>query len=247
MSGKTITQFLPLAALPVEECERHYVEVHFPFAQAALRELPNVLTYHTNRTDRQLDIAGGWYQRPTAWRFVLLQFVEGTQVGFTPEQVRTVELDHENCLRRLQRCAVREEIVVDRRCGQRQMTKYLVAVDRRRHPSPSADVDVAAELDGLVDALTRAVDDGFGGRLLIVNRVIDEAESAPGKEEGQRVTKRLLPSTDKVAIVEMYFDDATWGDAAIVALHREGVFRSGTVDVGVFQVHERCGLDRRQP
>lgn len=245
--GKSITQFLPLRALPVEECERHYVEVHVPFAQAALRELPNVVTYHTNRVDRQLDISGGWHQRPTSWRFVLLQYEEGTRVGFSREQVRTIELDHENCLRRLQRCTVEEEIAVDRRCGQRQMTKYLVAVDRRVEPALPAPADVEAELEQLTGILRRSVDEEFGGRLMVVNRVVDEAESKPGREEGQRGTDRLLPSTDKLAFIEVYFDDATWGDAAIGRMFHEGGFRSRTLDIDVFQVDERCGLDRRQP
>jgi hypothetical protein len=236
--SKSISQFLPLAALPKEQCERHYVEVHFPFAQAALLELPHVVAYHTNRADRQLDIAGGWRQEPAAWRFVFLHFIAGAELAPSPELATTIEADHENCLRSLQRTSVREEVLVDHRCGQIQMAKYLVAVDRR------SDEAIAA-LEQLTERLCDVVNKEFGGRLLIINHIVDESESRPGKEEGQRLTNRLLPETEKLAIFEMYFDDARWGDAAIHRAWLDQAFRGPNLDIRVFHVYERCGLDKR--
>jgi hypothetical protein len=135
-TSKSISRFNPVSTLALEECERHYTEVHFPFARQLLRGKPQVVSYHTNRVLRQYDINGGWRQRPTAWRFVILRFEEGRSLEVSEEERRLIADDHLNCLRDLRSCPVAEEDVIDRCRNQTAMAKYLFEFDRSRDTVP---------------------------------------------------------------------------------------------------------------
>lgn len=242
-TAKSIARFDPVTTHPVEESERHYREVHFPWAQRMLRERPQVLTYHTNRVLRQYDLRAAWNQRPTAWRFVLLTFEPGRGLELDGDTAELIARDHPNCLRNLRSCPVEETLLLDRRCGQTSLQKYLVELDRA--PGVTAD-EADHRLDVLVDGLLGHLDRAFGARLVRRNRVLGEGATVPVVEEGQRGTGELRPETDKHAYLELYFDDTAWGDelfarTEVRALLRDRCFST----LETYHVEERCGLDRR--
>lgn len=241
--AKTISRFLPVTDRPAEECERYYTEVHYPWARQMLRARPQVLTYHTNRVLRQYDLLGGFRMRPTAWRFVILTFLPGRGLELDADTARTIAMDHPNCLRDLRGGPVEETVVLDRLGGQTALAKYLVELDRHEDTTPETAWEQATSL---VEALADAAAEADGVRLLRLNRVLGEAETAPVVEPGQRTTGRMLPSTDKVAYVEVYVDDRIDGDRffaqdRIRRLLSDRVFATQAV----YHVEERCGLDRR--
>src|ERR1700757_699055 len=124
--GKSISRFEPTPSRTPEECERHYTEVHVRMAQELLRPMPALISYHVDRAVAQADGAGGWAQRPRAWRFVVLRFTPGETLVFTPEQNEMVAQDHVNCLYRLRSCDVDETVLLHRVGGQLALAKFLV-------------------------------------------------------------------------------------------------------------------------
>ena len=241
---KSIARFDPVSSHPVDESERHYSAVHFPFAQRLLYDMPQVVSYHTNRVLRQYDLCGGWNQRPTAWRFVLLVFDAGRGLEFTREINELITQDHLNCLKSLRSCGVEETTVLDRLSGQTTLGKYLIEFDRA--PSVGA-VEADARLGAITEGLLEHFRDAFGTRLIRSNRVSVEGEAEAVREPGQRSTGRVLPETDKHAYLEIYVDDTNWGDdvfarSDVRALLREPCFST----LAVYHVEERCGIDRRQ-
>ena len=239
---KSIARFDPVSTHPVEESERHYVEVHARWARQRLRQLPAVLSYHTNLVMRQYDMRGDWRQRPTAWRFVVLRF-EGERLGFTPVDSALVARDHLNCLRDLRSCVVDERVLLDQRRGQTTFEKYLFEYDRSPDVTPG-EADMA--LDVLVDCVVPAARDAFGLRLLVLNRVLAESEALPSREPGQVPTERLLPETTKHAYLEWYFDHQEWGDDFFAAHNVRRALQDAPFAIANgYHVHEACGLDRR--
>ena len=239
---KTIGRIEPLSTQPVEESERHYVEVHTRWARHRLRQLPEVTAYHTNRVLRQYDIRGGWAQRPSAWRFVILRF-EGPRISFTPEDRATIARDHLNCLKNLRSCVVDEQVLLDQRSGQTAFEKYLFEYDRA--PDTSRE-QADADLDALLRSLLDLADGAFGLRLVALNRVVAEAEALRADEPGQVPTGRLLDDTTKLAYLEIYFDQQEWGDDFFARDDVGATLRSGSFEVANgYHVHEACGMDRR--
>jgi hypothetical protein len=241
--GKSIAQFLPLTGQRPNASDRHYRRVHTPFARRTLREMPHVLSYHTDRARAELDLAGGWAQRPHAFRFVILRFEAGRSLEFPPEVRAQIAEDHRNFLRDFRGFVVDEHVVLDRLSGQTALVKYVVEYER------ADDADAAQAVARLEDAL-RAVaahrPERFGLRQLLVNRVTAEAVAEPIDQPGQRTTDRVLPDTTKAAFVELYFDSR---DRA------EEWFAQPTVHDALFggrwhltrasRVSEECGFDRR--
>lgn len=241
--AKSISRFLPVTAHPVEESERHYTHVHFPWAQRLLRDQPHVRTYHTNRVLRQYDQLGRFGRRPVAWRFVLLTFDEGRGLEFDPRTSEAIAQDHPNCLRDLRGTPVAESVVRSRLNGQTVLAKYLIEVDRA---ATTPEEDAVRRLELFTDALAERLDTVGDFRLLRLNRVLGEAATAPVVEPGQRTTGQMLPETMKTGYVEVYFDDANAGDAFfgrsdVLALFDEPRFAT----LAAYHVEERCGLDRR--
>src|SRR6059058_1276677 len=144
--GKVIGRFDPTPSRPPEECERHYTQVHVHMAQDLLRLMRSLLSYHTDRAVAQADVNGGWNQRPRAWRFVVLRFLPGETLAFTPEQNEMVAQDHVNCLYRVRSCEVEETILLDRLDGQLALAKFMIEADRAEGVDPDAAWEVFRRL-----------------------------------------------------------------------------------------------------
>ena len=188
----------------------------------------------------QADVNGGWNQRPRAWRFVVLRFTPGETLAFTAEQNEMVAQDHVNCLYRLRSCEVEETVLLDRLEGQLALAKFIIEADR--HPS----VDPPTRLGGVQRARrprAAAMEDAFGARRLILNRVLNEVECEPLDVEGQRPIG-LLNETTRLGYIEAYFDHHRWGEEALGALAAEGALRDpALVDVNLLRVEEHAPLD----
>ncbi|MFQ5516676.1 MAG: hypothetical protein ACE5E8_03805 [Acidimicrobiia bacterium] len=241
--SKSISRFRPVVQQSPAESERHYVEVHVPFAQRMLRGKPQVITYHTNLVVGEYDVRGRWQQSPTAWRFVVLTFEEGASLAFTDDEKRIVSNDHRNCLQELRACSVAERVMFDQLSGQTSLAKYLFEFDRR----PDTPHDEAKQhIEHIAERFLEAAHGAFGLRRVILNHVLSEAVTEPLDQEGQLITGRLRPDTDKTAYLEVYFDNDDWGgdlfeQPAIRELLADRCF---AVAKG-YLVDERCGLDRR--
>jgi hypothetical protein len=241
--GKSISRFQPTPSRTPEECERHYTEVHVRMAQELLRPMPALISYHVDRAVAQADVVGGWGQRPRAWRFVVLRFAPGEVLAFSPEQNEMVAQDHVNCLYRLRHSDVEETILLDHRRDQLALAKFLVEADRA--PGVGADEGWAA-FSAIADRVRERMEEGFGARLLILNRALTELECEPVDVEGQRPIG-LLDETTRVGYLEVYFDHPRWGREALSPLVAEGLLRPPTlVDVNLLQVEEHAALSRAE-
>lgn len=241
--AKVVGRFDPLASLPLAECERHYTEVHFPFAQRQLRTMPHVVTYHTNRVTAELDLAGGWRQRPRAWRFVLLRFQPGRALGFPPDVAEAVAQDHRNVLSNLRSYQVREDVRLDRLTGQTALAKYLFEVDR----DPAVPAQESADrLAAGIGRLRDLAADAYGLRLLTADWVLSERAATPIDEPGQRPSPVPLPSTDRLAYLELYADAEEWAEQWLATPDVRAVLRDPFFpSFAGYRVEERCGLDTR--
>jgi hypothetical protein len=153
--GKNIGRFQPTPSRTPEECERHYTTVHIPMAQNLLRPMAGLSSYHVNRALAQADVAGGFSQRPRAWRFVILRFADGAQLSFSPEQIEMICRDHVNCLYRLRQCDVDETVAFDRLDGrQLSLAKFLIEAERSADATPE---EGAAAFGRLTDAVLEAM------------------------------------------------------------------------------------------
>lgn len=238
--GKSIGRFDPTPSRTPEECERHYTQVHVRMAQDLLRPTPSLLSYHTNRAVAQADVNGGWHQRPRAWRFVVLRFMPGATLAFSPGQNEMVAQDHVNCLYRLRQGDVDEQVLLDRIDHQLAMAKFMIEADR----APGADADAAWNaFHAVADRVRDVMDGAFGARQLILNRVVNEVECEPLDVEGQRPIG-VLEDTTRVGYIEAYFDHARWGEEALGGIAASGALRHpALVDVNLLSVEEQAPLD----
>jgi hypothetical protein len=243
VTAKSIAQFHPLAGQSREAADRHYLEVHSPFARRTLRDMPHVLSYHINRADAQFDLNGTWAQQPGAFRFIVLRFAEGRSLEFPPDVRARVAEDHRNFLRELRGFGVDEAVIVDRLSGQTSLVKYLVEYER----APGEPADPFAALFGqLGEQLRELTGDVFGLRRIAVNRVRAEAAAEPIDEPGQRPTDRRLPSTTKHGFVELYFDHREWAEEWFGRPDvRTALFDPRWAIARAYRVTEECGFDRR--
>lgn len=237
---KTVARFEPTPSRTAEECERHYVRVHVPMAQDLLRPMDGMLSYHVGRAIAQADAAGGFEQRPHAWRFVTLRFAEDRTLAFTPEQLEMVSRDHVNCLYRLRSHVVAEEVLLDRLRGQTATAKFVFDVQRPEHVDPDAARRAFAELAGRV---RHAMTGAFGARRLVADHVLDEAVTEPVDVEGQRVVGTTTDTT-RVGFLACHFDHSRWGRDALGALTADPALRgAGPVRAELFELDEHCALD----
>lgn len=243
VTGKVFSRFDPTPQRRRCECERHYCSVHLPFAQDQLRSMAGLVSYHVNRATAQADVAGGFAQRPHAWRFVILRFAHGHTLAFDAHQRATVAADHVNCLYRLRSCPVRETVALDRRTGQPTLAKFVIEIDA----VPGAAPDHAQAGSRLMaERVGAAMEGAFGARLLLVNTVVAEGRTEPVAVEGQRPTGELGP-TDKLAYLECYFDHRRWGREALGPLTAAGGLARAELGAAaaVYEVQEECALDLR--
>jgi hypothetical protein len=238
--GKVIGRFEPTPSRSPEECERHYTQVHVRMAQDLLRPMPSLLSYHTNRAVAQADVNGGWNQRPRAWRFVVLRFTPGETLVFTATQNEMVAQDHVNCLYRLRSCEVEESVLLDRLEGQLALSKFTIEADRDTSVDPG---DAWRAFSALAERTAAAMQDAFGARRLILNRVLNEVDCTPLDVEGQRPVG-LLHETTRLGYIEAYFDHHRWGEQSLGVLAEEGALRDpALVDVNLLRVEELAPLD----
>ncbi len=241
--SKSFARFLPLTSRTREECERHYVDVHFAFARRMLAAQPNLITYHTGVAVAEYDIAGGWSQYPRAWRFVMLRLRAGQAREASPEIAELIAQDHRNCLRDLRSCKVSEDVVLDRRSGQTVLVKYLFEFDR--HPDTPADV-AASAFRVIVDAVVAAADSAQGLRLVVANDVLSESATEAIDEPGQRSLGRPLPETTKQGYLELYFDDVTDAEEWFAREEIRSLLQDPSFAVARgYRIEERCGVDKR--
>ena len=238
-TAKSIAQFQPLAGQRRSASDRHYRQVHTPFARRTLRAMPHVLSYHTNRARAQLDVAGGWSARPHAFRFVVLRFEAGRSLEFPPEVRAQIAEDHRNFLREFRGFAVDEDVLLDRLRGQTALVKYLVEYE-------GADGRAVNALRDAVAVVAAEKPDRYGLRQVLLNRVTAESAAEPIDEPGQRTTDRLLPATDKAAFLELYFDARDRAEEwfAHPDVHA-ALFDQDWTSARASRVTEECGLDRR--
>lgn len=240
---KTFSTFAPLAALPVEESERHYRDVHTPFARRFLRELDQVVSYHTARATAELDLGGGWQQRPRAFRYIAMRFLPGRSLELPEELHERIVQDHRSCLRDLRSFRVREQVLLDRLWGQVGLSKHVVELERRPGTSPD---EGRRHLREQLRVLAEQAVGAFGLRQVLVDHVLAEAETEPIDEPGQRPLRRLLPSTSTHAFIEIYADHADWAEEWLARPAVRAVVQDpwwGTARC--YRVAEECGLDRR--
>jgi len=237
--AKMISRFDPSAHTTLEEAERHYSRVHFPFACNLLSNMRHIRTYHTNRVIRELDIAGGWGQRPTAWRFVLLTFEEDRSLEFDQTTVNYIAQDHLNFLRNLRSSMVTETVPLDRLTGQPTLVKYLIEIDCL--PDDECPSQALAAFEAQVLELAEPREEL---RQVKLNRIDCELEAEAMEEPGQRSTDRLLSGTNKVGFIEIYADDFHWSDTFFQNDKMSRLLRNTPFRISVRAVEERCGLDR---
>jgi hypothetical protein len=240
--NKVFTRFLPTPARMPEECERHYTTVHVPMAQNLLRDMPGMLSYHIGRATAQADIAGGFAQKPRAWRFVILRFLPEHTLAFTPEQAEMVFQDHVNCLYRLQSSDVEETVVFERVDGQLSSAKFLFELERGATVAP----DVAeAAFHELADDVAAIMERAFGARRMLVSRALNELITEPLDVEGQRAVG-VRDDTTRLGWIECYFDHARWGREALAPLALEGRLRHEAFgEANLLEVDEQTALDLR--
>ena len=237
--SKSISRFEPTPSRAIEECERHYTEVHVRMAQNLLQPMQGIRSYHINRALAQADVSGGWSQRPRAWRFVVLRFEPDAELAFTPEQNEMVAQDHVNCLYRLRHCEVEETVLLDRIDRQYALAKFMVEADMSAGAAPETS---RRAFDDLAARVLERMSGAFGARQLIVNHALTELECEPVEVEGQRPIG-LLPHTRRLGYLEAYFDHKRWGEEALRELARDGSLRHpGLAEVNLLHVEEMAAL-----
>lgn len=242
--AKMISRFDQASRVTAAEAERHYTSVHFPFAQQLLAAMPQIRSYHINRVVRQLDLAGGWAQRPSAWRFVVLRFDPGRSLEFDALTTERITRDHINFLRHLRSTVVTENMLFDRLHRHTALQKYLIEVDR---PAGATSITCDNLLTDLGATLTEEAATRFGARQVCCSRVLAELAAEAVEEEGQRATDQPIADTDKVGYIEIYFDDERWGADLFKSPKVLTALRDPSLLCKTYVIEERCGVDRRAP
>ena len=200
---KRITQIDPSARTTVDVADRYYETVHSAFARDAfLREAPAMTRYGWNRVRGEYDLGGGFRQSPSAWRFVISEWVEPADPATTPRVPAAVMDrlvgDHVNFMREMRPYDVRETTLFDARSGQLSLAKFVFTI-----AEPIAD----ERLHRFAELLGNAP----GARLGLVNQVIRQAETLPLVEPGQRYGDAFLARPALSHILELYFDNRDAG------------------------------------
>lgn len=244
---KRIDRFDPVRSRTFDDAERHYVDIHHRFVRNMYRRDDSVVhQYIANRALGQYDINGGFDQVPTAWRYVIeevnddLQAADDFISGWAKD---IIWLDHLNCIRNIKAYDVEANTVFDKISGQMIFVKYLFEYHRREDVSVEAcdDYYVGTHLPGLGERLENA----FGFRKFVSNRVLREAETQPFNEEGQIITGNYLPSSLTYRFEEYWFDNVAWageffGQDEVQQLLRAPFYAS----TEGYLVEQRCGVDK---
>jgi hypothetical protein len=243
---KRITRFNP--AGDRDAAERHYTDAHHPFMRRMFREHGELLVrYVANRALAQYDLAGGFGERPSAWRFVITEVDDAAGAsGFLPERFQPLIWDdHRKVLQDIDAWEVDEEVLVDRRSGQTGLVKYLLlyrAGDAAEDRVARARRYAGEHVPFLRDAFAQA----YGARLYVSNRVVREAETSDAFGPGAAYAGTFRPSPKLLAIDELWFDNDAWadeffGDAAVLVRLRDSPL--GRAEG--YRVAETIGVDKR--
>ncbi|WP_114423141.1 hypothetical protein [Nocardioides houyundeii] len=243
--NKRILAFQPSSLVPLEQCERHYLRVHSPWAVREIRRMDDIVSYHTNLMLGQWDLLGGFHQAPDQWRFATMRSRPGGHAGFPPPMLGFLSQDHESFLSHLRGFAVEESVWLDRRSGQLTSEKYVIVLDRPDGLGQAA-AHEAAEV--VQDRLRELLEDAYGARLMVVNRVLAESQYDEGREPGQRITSRSASDSSRVSYLEIYFDHQEWGEEFFARADVQDSVRSSPFAPGWvagYHVLERAGHDKR--
>jgi hypothetical protein len=107
---KSLIQFQPSGLFPRERSERHYLEVHSPWALREIRRMDDMVAYHTNLVLGQWDLLGGFHQAPDLWRFATMRTRPGGSKGFPAGVLGFLSADHQNFARDLRGFQVEESV-----------------------------------------------------------------------------------------------------------------------------------------
>lgn len=242
--AKRVMQFQASALRPREESERHYLDVHSPWAVDTFAGMPEVVGYHTNRVLAQWDIRGGFGRVPDLWRYASMRY-RPPGMEFSAEVGAMLAQDHQNFLRELRRFDVEESLVLDLGGQALSTAKFVLVLDR---PDGLDRAAAVAAADALVAGLARAFGSAYGARRMTVDRVRLERENVAMREPGQQPTGVRFEDTPRLAFVELYLDHACWGEAFfadddVTALLHGSPFMPAAVTA--YHVEERAGHDRR--
>lgn len=245
---KRMSRFQPPVAVGRDAAERHYAEVHHPFARRLFRDHGDqVHRYVANRADWQYSLNGRFEEAPSAWRFVITEVDDAIAdaSAWIPSWAQPlIWRDHDKCIQGIEAWEVDEQIVVDHRCGQLSTAKYLFLHEVSSAWSGQREHYLASH----VPAFGRLLDDAFGARLYTANVVRRQAATSDEHGPGASYTGAYRDAATVVGLDEVYFDNGDWaaeffGRPEVVALLRDGPF--GRVEG--YQVHETVGVDKRQP
>ncbi|MEV7005147.1 hypothetical protein [Streptosporangium sp. NPDC051022] len=210
---RQIFQADPSRLCAVEEADRHHEQVHGPFARdVLLRESPRVTRYSWNRVERSRDLSGRFDRRPGAWRFIFLdsepRFAGDPEARVPGHLSQRVLHDHVNFLRDMRCFEAEPAVAADRRSGQCSTAKFLLVVEVTRESRRDELVRLRREL---VSALAEHLPTSDGGRLLVTNEIVREMATAPIEEPGQLPTGEFRQVSSRLAVDELYCDNATAG------------------------------------
>lgn len=242
---KRILSFQRASLVPPDECERHYLEVHSPWALREIRQLDDMLSYHTNLFLGQWDLLGGFRQSPDQWRYASMRSRRGGRGGFPRSALAFLSRDHQNFLSHLRGFSVEESVWVDRRSGQMSSDKYLLLLDR---PAALDLADATAAAQELQQQLAGLFAEAYGGRLMVVNRVLAENTYDALREPGQLITSRPVVESGRLTWIEMYFDhehvaEEFFAHPETVSAVRDSPFAPESA--AGYHVLERAGHDKR--
>jgi hypothetical protein len=195
--GKRVMQFQRSRMATPEQCERHYLGVHSPWAVETFRGMDEVVGYHANLVVAQWDIRGGFRQSPDLWRYATMRY--DREMEFGPGVAAMLAEDHQNFLCDLRRFDVSESLVVDLGGQALSTVKHLVVLDR---PDDLGREEALDAVERVVAGLAEVFVEAYGARRMSVDRVLVERENLPMREEGQLPTGRRLEDTARLAYVD---------------------------------------------
>lgn len=242
--AKRVMQFQASRLRPLEECERHYLDVHSPWAIDTFTEMPELVGYHTNLVTGQWDIRGGFDRVPDLWRYASMRY-RPPGMEFSAETGAMLAHDHQNFLRDLRRFDVEESLVVDLGGQALSTAKFVVVLDA---PDGTPRADAVGEAEALVAALAEAFGSAYGARRMTVDRVLLERENVAMAEPGQLPTGVRIEDSPRLAYVELYLDHTCWGERFFASPEVAGLLKDSVfmpAGVTVYRVEERAGHDRR--
>jgi hypothetical protein len=246
---KKFVELTPHDPREIEEADRHYLDVHFRFAATTFRDIDAVRAYHSNRAVAQLDLTGGFRQRPDLWRLVVTQWDAandgGHSVGWLDERIRNLFfLDRKGVIAGVHSWELEEELVVDRRSGQLTSVKYVARYPAAQFgPARAFEEHYTTEHLPALRSLAEAAD---GLRLVLTNQVAREAETRTRPDGHTEYSGAYLPDSNVLRFEELWFDSSVaaelfFADPAVLALFRDGPCGK----VPIYQMDEHCGIDRR--